>query len=89
MSKADMISGHVEIQIVDSIEEAPKYKKEEFTILKMEKCIIVGKGTTEGNPTVDIQMTDANGKKYLVMAKAGIIEGMGSATAGKRMRDNG
>ena len=82
-----MISNSVSVEIVDSPDDAPNYEND-FTILKMKKCIVVGKGTVEGNPTVDIQLTDKNGKKFLIMATGGIMEMISGAVAGKRSRDN-
>ena len=80
-----MITNTVSIEIVDSPDQAPKYEKD-FTLLKMQKCIVVGKGTVNGNPTIDIQLTDENGNKFLIMATGGIIEMISGAIAGKRIR---
>ena len=85
----EMISNAVNIQTVDSPEQAPKYDGAEFTIVKIQNAIIVGKGTVKGNPTVDIQLVDEQGRKFLIMATAGIVEGLAGAVAGKRIRDTG
>ena len=83
---AEMITSWVSVKIVDSSKEAPNYG-DDFTLLKAHTCIIVGRGTVAGNPTVDIQLTDEHGKKFLIMATGGIMEMIGAAVAGKRQRD--
>jgi hypothetical protein len=85
----EMVSNDITIQIVNNPGEAPKYEPHQWTMLKIQKAIVVGKGTVKGNPTIDIHFVDADGREYLVMATAGIIEGLGAAVAGKRKRDTG
>lgn len=80
---AKMISNQVEINIVDDPKYAPNYGND-FKIIKMQKCIVVGNGTVEGNPTVDIQLTDANGKKYLIMATGWLMESITAVVTAKR-----
>ena len=80
-----MISNDVVIKIVDTSKDAPMYN-EEFTPVKMKKCIIVGKGTVTGNPTIDIQLEDEAGNKYLIMATGGLIEMIAGAITGKRLQ---
>ena len=81
-----MISNSVSIKIVDSPEEAPNYTNDTM-LLKMKRCIIVGKGTIKGNPTIDIQLTDDSGKKYVIMTTGAIITGISEAVKGKKQRD--
>lgn len=81
-----MISKQLDIKIVDTPIEAPNYGPD-YTGLKMVKCIIVGKGTKSGKPTVDIQLTDKEGNKYLIMTTGAILESLGGAIMGKRERD--
>jgi len=78
----------MKIKIVDKPSEAPNYTSE-VTALKLDHCIIVGHGTTTGNPTVDLVFTDNKGNQYIAMTTGAIVEGMGGACAGKRMRDGG
>lgn len=85
----EMISNVMTVQIVDDPHEAPKYDPHQWTMLKIQKAIVVGKGATNGNPTVDIQLVDADGREFVVMATAGIVENLGAAVAGKRKRDTG
>jgi len=78
-----MITGSINIEIADSIDEAPNYG-EDFTMLKMVKGIVVCRGTVQGNPTVDLQLEDEHGNKFLVMATGGIIEAIGKVVETKR-----
>jgi hypothetical protein len=75
------ISMKVDIKIVDSPAEAPNYP-DSVQLLEIEKCIIVGKGTVKGNPTVDIQLTDKAGNKYVVMTTGGLIQMISGAYNG-------
>lgn len=84
MSK--MISSHVSIEVADTVEDAPKYG-EDVTLLRVSKMIVVGKGTESGNPTVDIQLEDESGKKFLIMTTGSIVECMGTAAKTKREMD--
>lgn len=78
----------VAVKIVDSAssEDAPKYGKE-VPALDLKNCIIVGKGMTDGSPSVDLVFTDLDGKQYVALVSGKIIEAIGGAVAGKRMRD--
>lgn len=82
----DMISNSVSIILVDSPTDAPKYS-ESVGLLKIKKMIVVGKGATNGNPTVDLQLVDREGNEYVIMATCGIIENMGVAARAKREID--
>jgi hypothetical protein len=85
---SEMITDNVNVQILDKPEDAPNYD-ESVTMLKVDKALIVCNGTVSGKPTVDLQMVDADGKKYLVMATGGIMEMLGSSVAGARQRTDG
>lgn len=78
-----MITRSVVIEMVDSPDDAPKYG-DDYKPVKIEKCIVVGHGTIQGNPSVDIQLADQQGNKYLVMATGGILEMIASAIKGKK-----
>ena len=80
------VTTHVNIQIVDSPEEAPTYNTD-VTMVKMETCIIVGNGTVDGAPTVDIQLVDKDNKKYLIMLTGNLLEMIAGAARGKREAD--
>jgi len=81
-----MQTRNFKVEIVDYPEEAQKYGNK-TTLLVIKKCVIVGKGTINGLPTVDIQMQDESGKKFLVMATGRIIEMLAGTIVGKRERD--
>lgn len=84
-SHADMISSNLHIQVTESAADAPVYGKD-FKMVKITKAIIVPKGSVNGNPTVDLQLEDAAGNKYLIMATGGILENLGAAIKGVRER---
>jgi hypothetical protein len=66
--------------------EAPKYGAD-VTLLRIERALVVGKGMQSGAPSVDIQMVDSEGRKFLVMTTGSLLEMLGGAIAGKRQRD--
>ena len=68
-----------------TIESAPKYD-ESVTLIKVDKAIIVEKGTIDNNPTVDLQCSDIDGKKYVIMATGGILKMLISAIKGVENR---
>jgi hypothetical protein len=74
------------VQILDSVAEAPKYGTD-VTLLRIERALVVGKGMKSGAPSVDIQMVDGEGRKFLVMTTGSLLEVLGGAIAGKRQRD--
>lgn len=80
------VTDSVKLTIVDTPDNAPNYGTD-TTMLRITDVIVVGKGTVNGNPTVDVQMVDQAGNKYLVMATGGIMEMIGGAVAGKRTKD--
>ena len=80
------ITTHFNVVLHDSPAEAPKYGAD-VTLLRIEAALIVGKGTESGAPSVDLQMTDATGRKFLVMTTGSLLEMLGDAIAGKRLRD--
>jgi len=86
MSFVEFMTSDLMIKIVDTSTDAPTYGGE-YTLLKMTEAIIIGRGMANGTPTVDIQLTDDEGNKFLVMATGGIIEMLGIAVTGKRQRD--
>lgn len=80
------VTNSLKITIVDTPAEAPNYGQD-TKMLRITDVIIVGKGTESGKPTVDLQMTDQAGNKYLVMATGAIMEMIGGAVTGKREKD--
>lgn len=86
MSIHDMITTSVNVKIFDTPDEAPKYG-EDTKLLRATEAVVVGKGTVAGLPTMDLQLVDADGNKYLVMATGAIIEALARVCAGKRETD--
>lgn len=82
-----MITDSIDVEIFDDMADAPNYGGD-TSLVKIEKACIVAKGTTAGNPTVDIQMTHANGQKLVVMITGNLLEMLGAACLGVRMRTN-
>lgn len=68
------------VEIKKSIDEAPNYNTngEGFNFATFDAAIIVRKGTEEGRDTVDLQFTDANGKKHVAMITGRIIQQIAS-----------
>lgn len=87
MTHSDMITRSVNVQFAGSVSEAPNYS-EEHKMLRLETAIVVPRGTAQGNPTVDLQMVDAEGNKFLIMATGNIVEMIGNAVASKRIETN-
>lgn len=81
-----MITRSISIELNHTIESAPKYK-EDHTLIMAEKAIIVHNGTKAGKATVDIQFTDKEGKKYVMMATGAIISTLGDAIKGVESKE--
>lgn len=67
-----MITNNFKVIIADTAKDAPNYGGD-FTAVKITKCVIVKKGTEMGNPTVDMQLEDANGNKFVVMTTGNLL----------------
>ncbi len=67
----NMISNALSISS-KSIEDSPNYD-DSWTMLKMTNAIITKRGTEGGKPTVDIQLFDEDGNKYIMMATGAIM----------------
>lgn len=64
------------VQMADNPDEAPKYDPVEHIPLRIEKAVVVGRGTEKDLPTVDLQLTDMDGNQFLVMATGAILHTM-------------
>ena len=89
MSNEKMLTNRLIISLVESPDEAPKYESSCWTVVVIDKVIIVGNGMESGNPSVDIQLLDNKGNKYLIFATGGTIENLGMAVVGARLRAEG
>ena len=80
----------VNMKLFDSPEEAPVYRAPEYLLANITDACIVGRGTVEGNPTVDFLFEDvATGQKYMAMLSGGLVEGIAAAVRGMRDRTKG
>lgn len=63
------------IETVKTPSEAPQYHElpEDWKSVDIQKAIVVGQGTVAGRPTVDFQMEDADGNKYIGMLTGALI----------------
>lgn len=76
-----MGTNNLKIEIFDSVEEAPNYEKP-IVAVSLDIARIVKNGTVEGNPTVDLVLTDEAGVQYVAMVTGGIIKMLASAIEG-------
>ncbi len=76
----------LDIKLSDSVAEAPNYEAPEYLGADLETCQIVGRGTKEGNPTVDFIFVDENGQKYIAMLTGGLVENLAAAVQGMKLR---
>jgi hypothetical protein len=82
----DLGANALTITMHDSPGEAPKYEKPEHLFAKVAVARVVGRGTVEGNPTVDLVFEDERGQKYVAMLTGGLIENLAGAVRGMRQR---
>lgn len=73
MSNNQMVTNAVKMEIAETPAQAPNYGAA-HTRLVIKNCIIVKGGTLSGKPTVDLQLEDENGDKFIVMATGGILQ---------------
>lgn len=71
MNHKDMISTSLAVE-VQPVAHAPTYG-EDVKMVRLAKAVVVPKGTVNGKPTVDLQLVDADGNKYLIMATGAIM----------------
>ena len=83
----DMITKTLSIKNIKNVDDAPKYGKD-TTMLRLESALVVKRGTVSGAPTVDLQLVDADGNKFLVMATGAILSSLSTVIAASAA-DNG
>lgn len=76
-----MITNNLSITIADTYKDAPNYGADTCAV-KIDKCIVVKKGMTSGMPSIDLQMTDENGNKYVALMTGNILESMAQVARG-------
>lgn len=72
----EMITMHVPVTIVASPDEAPKYSPDWLPV-RVDNVTIVKNGTVKGRPTVDLQLSDAAGHKYIIMMSGVALNAIG------------
>jgi len=82
----DLGINDLNIKLFDSPEEAPNYEEPEYRGGNLTTAVVVGNGTMEGNPTVDLILEDETGQKYIAMLTGGLIESLAGAIQGMRER---
>ena len=79
----------LEITSHNKPELAPTYEQPEFEPANIHRAVVVGRGTEQGNPTVDIVFEDIHGQKYIAMVTGALVEQLASIVAGVRARTKG
>lgn len=72
--------------LADSPAEAPSYNLPEYRLANLTTAQIVGRGTVNGNPTVDFIFEDEAGQKYVAMLTGGLVENLAGAILGMKQR---
>jgi hypothetical protein len=75
-----MNTNELSIEIKNSPSEAPVYR-EGWIGLSLDRAIIVKNGTVDGAATVDIQLVDEHGNKYITMTTGRIIKALAQVIA--------
>lgn len=79
----------IAIKLADNPKEAPLYTGAKYEAANLKEAVIVGQGTRDGNPTVDLVFEDKHGQRYVAMITGAILEGVTNAVAGMRERTKG
>lgn len=79
----------LQILMADSPSEAPVYREPEYRAANLTTAHVVGRGTVNGNPTVDFVFVDAGGQKYVAMLTGSLVETLVGAIRGMRERTAG
>ena len=79
----------LDIELFDSVEEAPSYEKPEHYSANLKTARVVGNGTVHGNPTVDLIFEDERGQEYVAMITGGLLQNLAGAIEGMKQRTGG
>lgn len=71
------------IEIVDTPEEAPNYRRDSVDIraIFIKKAVIVKKGTVEGQPTVDLVLETETGETFVAIVTGKLLRGLAAVIA--------
>lgn len=79
------LSTNLDVRVFEHAQEAIDhgfvYRAPEYTPVKIEKVVVVKKGTQNGNPTVDLLLIDETGKKYMTMTTAALLRSIAGIRA--------
>ena len=80
------MSNYITIEVVESPQDAPNYARDRVDIRSatITRAVVVKNGTVNGNPTVDIQFTDASGAEFVAMITGNLIEQLASVVSSAR-----
>lgn len=70
----------------DRPSDAPNYEEPEWLAAEVTKAVVVGRGTQDGAPTVDIQFTTKDGQKHIAMLTGALLQSISAACIGVEMR---
>lgn len=79
MSHENMITNNLAVEI-RTVADAPVYD-ESYKIVRAVKAIVVPNGTVTNKPTVDLQIVDADGNKYVAMITGSLAVMLGKIVA--------
>ncbi len=80
------LTNQLNIQLSDSVAEAPTYDNPEYLAANLIVAHVVGRGTVANNPTVDLIFEDENGQKYIAMITGAIMQNLAGAIQGMKER---
>jgi hypothetical protein len=85
----DLGTNDLSIELFDTPKKAPNYEKPDYEGANLTTAVVVGNGTVNGNPTVDLIFVDENGQKYIAMITGGIMQNLAGAIEGMKQRTSG
>ena len=77
------------IALHDTVATAPLYRAPEYKPADLVRCVVVGRGTEAGLPTVDFVFVDEHGQQHVAMLTGRLVENLAAAVAGLRNRQTG
>jgi len=73
----------INVRVFDEPKDAPIYRLPEYKAVTLDSVAVVGKGTVNGNPTVDLIFSDGQGQKYMALVKGSFLETIGELVKSK------
>ena len=77
------MSNYLKIEVAESPDAAPNYARDtpDVRAATIVKVVIVKNGTERGKPTVDFQLEDRQGGKFVAMLTGELVKALGTAVA--------